>query len=114
MTDYQMFRGKCKELSEQAALNDSTLKLVRGHYYCPMWNKDEAHWWTKRQDGTIYDPSKDQFPSKGMGIYKEFNGIVECAECGKDIEEKDINQEYAQGRYVCCSYNCFGKLVGVF
>lgn len=35
-TDYMKYRGKCKEMSEQACLLDSSLTLVRGYYYCPV------------------------------------------------------------------------------
>lgn len=47
-SDYLKFRGKCKELSEEACRKDSTLTLVRGHYFCPFWNTEEPHWWTIR------------------------------------------------------------------
>ena len=71
---YQAFRGKCKEYAEAACASDPSLRLVRGHYFCPIWNRDEPHWWTQRPDGTIYDPTKEQFPSAGLGVYTEFDG----------------------------------------
>jgi len=108
--DYLKYRGKCKELSEAAIKEDSTLKLVRGHYDCPFWGKQD-HWWTVRPDGTIYDPSKNQFPSRGIGEYIPFDGICYCAECGKEVEEQNASIE---GRYAFCSYYCHGKFVGVF
>jgi hypothetical protein len=111
MTDYMRFRGRCRELSEAACVTDSSLTLVRGHYFCPIWNVEEQHWWTKREDGTIFDPSAAQFPSKGHGIYTEFDGMIECAECGKKVAEKDASID---GRYAFCSYRCNGKFVGIF
>lgn len=110
MNDYLKYRGKCKELSEEAIKQDSTLTLVRGHYICQFWGEQD-HWWTVRKDGSIYDPSKNQFPSKGIGEYIPFNGICYCAECGKEINEQDADIE---GRYAFCSYTCHGKFVGVF
>lgn len=110
MTDYEKYRGKCKELSEQACAADPTLVLVRGYYFCPMWNRNEPHWWCIREDGTIYDPSKDQFPSKGLGTYTPFNGMVECAECGKQMTEDEAQFE---SNYAFCSGRCFGRFVGV-
>ena len=109
MSDYTKYRGNCKVLSEKAIKEDPTLTLVRGFYHCPFWGK-QHHWWTKRPDGTIYDPTKDQFPSKGIGEYEEFDGIVECETCHKKIEE-----EYAiiQSKYAFCSQKCFGIFVGV-
>ena len=107
---YLEFRGRCKELSDQACENDPTLTLVRGHYYCPIWNSLEAHWWTVRPDGTIYDPSCRQFPSQGHGDYIPFDGTVKCDECGKSIREEDARIE---GRYALCSGECFARFVGV-
>lgn len=58
---YKRFRGKCREMSEKAVLEDPTLTLVRGFYFCPIWNSEEPHWWCKRADGTIVDPTAAQF-----------------------------------------------------
>jgi hypothetical protein len=110
LNDYQRFRGKCKELSEQACKDDSTLTLVRGHYFCPIWGTNEPHWWTVTKNGIIYDPSKLQFPSKGLGVYEEFNGYVECCECGKDMAE---DAAIHASNYSVCSTRCYRSLVGV-
>lgn len=110
ISDYMKFRGKCKELSEAACKQDPSLTLTRGYYFCPLWNRDEQHWWCVRPDGTIFDPSKDQFPSRGGGIYTEFDGNVECAECGKIVAEKDAKFE---SRYAFCSTKCIMTFVGL-
>ena len=89
---------------------DHTLTLVRGYYYCPIWGK-QGHWWVKKPDGTIIDPTKLQFPSKGIGEYVEFVGIIECSNCGKSMMEEDAN---IQGRYAFCSDECHMRFVGVF
>lgn len=104
------YRGKCLEMCKEAVRLNPELKLIRGYYYCPIWNKKEAHWWTVKENGEIHDPTKNQFPSKGHGIYEEFNGIVECAECKKKIPEADAEIE---GNYAYCSYKCHGKFIGV-
>lgn len=109
-TDYQKYRGKCKKLSEAACRKDPTLTIKRGWYYCPIINKDEEHWWTVREDGSIYDPSRKQFPSKGYGYYTEYEGFVECAECGKQIPENEIIH---MSRYYVCSDRCAMNLVGL-
>lgn len=116
MTEYQnmnylKYRGKCKEFCEEAVSKDPTLTLVRGHYYCPIWNSNEPHWWTERDDGTIYDPTKDQFPSAGLGSYVKFTGVVECAQCGKLVFEEDARVD---GNYAFCSYECHGRFIGIF
>lgn len=108
-SDYQKYRGKCKELSEAAAAADRNLRLVRGWYYCPIWGKQE-HWWNERADGTILDLTKDQFPSKGIGEYVEFNGYYQCEECGKAVSEEDA---VICGNYVVCSNRCAMRLVGL-
>ncbi len=108
--DYARYRGKCQEMSEALVANDPTLALVRGHYHCPFWG-EQAHWWTRKPDGTIVDPTKDQFPSKGIGQYVEFDGNVECSNCGNLMCENEATYE---SRYAFCSYECHGKFVGVF
>jgi len=99
--------GDSTGLNVKVPLGES---LVRGHYYCPIWNSDEQHWWTTRKDGTIYDPTKDQFPSRGNGIYTPFSGIVNCAECGKPMKEEDA---LFDSRYAFCSGQCRLSFVGL-
>lgn len=108
-SDYMKYRGKCKELSEAAVALDPALRLVRGTYWCPMWG-NQAHWWCEKSDGTIIDPSAKQFPSKGMGEYTEFNGVCECAECGKEVMEEEASFE---SRYAFCSDRCKLRFVGL-
>jgi hypothetical protein len=109
-SDYGTYRGKCKEMSEALVADDPSLTLVRGHYHCPVWGA-QPHWWTKRPNGEVVDPTKRQFPSRGCGEYVEFDGNLECSNCGKSIKEDDADIE---GRYAFCSYTCHGKFVGVF
>jgi len=101
---YEKYRGKCKEYCDAAVAADSTLTLVRGHYWWPVWDRNEEHWWTTRPDGTIYDPTVEQFPSLGCGEYTPFNGIVECAQCGKEGKEEE--DYHPMGNYICCSSEC--------
>lgn len=107
--DYLRFRGKCKELAEVAILEDPTLKLVRGHYYCYA-HGEQPHWWCEKPDGTIIDPSARQFPSNGNGAYVPFNGIVECAQCGKEMQEDEAHFE---SNYAFCSTRCNMRFVGL-
>lgn len=111
MDDYVKYRGKCREMSEALVAENPELTLVRGHYFCPMWNTDEPHWWCVKSDYTIVDPTARQFASKGHGIYTPFNGMCECANCGKEVPEKEAKID---GRYAFCSYKCNGEFVGVF
>lgn len=111
-SDYEKYRGKCKEFSEDTVQKDPTLRLVRGHYYCPNSNKDEPHWWCERSDGSIFDPTKLQFLSRGFGVYKEFDGQIECYQCGVTFNEDDI-EFTAHGKYAFCSTKCKIICVGL-
>lgn len=88
--------GTCAETTRQMAIVFPELQRVRGHYYCPIWGKRE-HWWLKTADNVIVDPTKTQFPSRGLGEYVEWvEGTEEptgvCPNCG----------EYCyDSRYVC-------------
>ena len=109
-SDYEKYRGKCKEFCDNLVTSDPSLTLVRGHYYCPIWNTDEPHWWCVDKEGKIVDPTKDQFPSKGLGVYTPFDGIVTCSECGKELKEEDAQFE---SRYAFCSDRCHMRFVGL-
>lgn len=109
-SNYLKYRGKCKEMSEAACAADPSLRLVRGHYYCPIWHSNEQHWWCEKPDGTIVDPTKLQFPSEGKGFYTEFDGIIQCAECGKEVKEEDARID---GNYAFCSSACNARFVGM-
>lgn len=106
-SNYSRFRGKCKEYSEALAANNPELTIVRGWYYCPVWNSEEEHWWCKDQDGNIHDPTKLQFPSAGIGEYKEFDGYYPCIQCGEPVHESQLMH---QG---FCSTKCACACVGI-
>lgn len=104
MADLQL-RGKCKELAEEACEADPTLTLVCGWYDDPEWGAQE-HWWAKREDGTIVDPTAGQFPMGGVAEwYREYDGLYPCWECAKDVPEDQLHG----GRF--CSYECYGRHV---
>lgn len=109
MTDYMKYRGKCKQFVEEAVKVDPCLTVVRGHYECPIWGL-QPHWWCVRTDGSVFDPTVGQFPSRGLGEYIPFNGMVTCETCGKEVVE---DHAYIMGNYACCSYSCARSLVGV-
>lgn len=109
MSDYTDLRGKCKELSEQEVKDDPSLTLVRGYYHCPIWGRQQ-HWWCKKPDGTIVDPSVKQFPTAGVGAdYEEYDGIVFCEYCSSSILEDDA---YFVDHHVYCSDAHYARDIG--
>lgn len=108
-SDYLTYRGRCKELAEEACKADPSLRLVRGWYFCPVWGQ-QAHWWAVRENGEIVDPSVRQFPTKGVGAeYVEFDGMVSCEHCGQEVKEEDA---YQVEHHVYCSDRCYGRDIG--
>lgn len=106
-TDYIKFRGKCKEMSEKFIKDhpELNLELARGWYHCPFWGKQE-HWWCVEYDGKIHDPTAKQFPSKGLGHYEEYIGVLNCEYCSEEVKEEDV---YLSGHHVYCNYECAYK-----
>jgi hypothetical protein len=113
LIDYERFRGKCKQLAEDAVRQDPTLTLVRGYYVCSAWGK-QTHWWTTRPDGSVFDPACRQFPSNGRGEYIPFDGKVGCEICGKIMTEREVYRFEFSGlgsQDALCSEECYGKYV---
>lgn len=106
MNNYQKYRGKCKEMAEKAVSENAELELVKGWYDDPIWGR-QAHWWTMKPNGEIYDPTKKQFPSGGIAeFYIPFSGTYPCEFCGKEVLEND---GYPVEHHFYCSYSCYGK-----
>ena len=109
--DYDKYRGKCKEFSEALIEKDSSLRLVRGFYFCPIIKKEEMHWWCEAPNGEIIDPTRKQFPSTGEGTYREFDGWLRCSNCDSrvHIDSKNI---ITNGRHAYCGDECYKDYVG--
>lgn len=101
-------RGKCQEMATAAVEADPTLTLVRGWYHDPRWGSQE-HWWAVRPDGTIVDPTSEQFPVGGIADwYEPYAGVFPCQGCGRDVREDD-EERYES----CCTWRCYGRMVGL-
>jgi len=85
-TNYQKYRGKCKEYVEKAVKADPSLTAVRGYYDCPLFGRQQ-HWWCVDSKGNIT-----------------------CDQCGKVVPESEA---YFNGRYAFCSYSCAMRFVGL-
>ena len=79
--------GRCHEAVTAMNLAFPDLTKVRGHVHCPQpWGK-RGHWWLTTADGTIVDPTVEQFTA---GIY-EYEPYKEgddvrlgaCMDCGE-------------------------------
>jgi len=109
MTDYEKYRGNCREYVDKAIEENPTLIAVRGYYMCPFWGK-QPHWWCTDKEGNIIDPTINQFPKPHIGEYVPFNGIIDCDNCGKQIKEEDA---HFHGNYAFCSTACNMRFVGL-
>lgn len=114
--DYLKYRGKCKEYAQELAATDPSLEIVRGYFHEPFWAEKQPHWWCKDSDGNIIDPSVKQFPSWKLAeidpslFYEEFDGIIQCAECGTSVKEENARFD---SNYAFCSTKCNMRFVGL-
>lgn len=112
---YRLYRGRCYEMSKALCDADPSLRLVRGHITVPMWPTDplQPHWWCVRQNGSILDPSWEQFPfqqAPPASAYEEFDGTVYCDQCGKEGREENYKP---YSNYIFCSNECGMRFVGL-
>lgn len=108
-TDYLKYRGNCYKECEKLVAENPALKMVRGHYDDPIWGP-QPHWWCVNEAGEVIDPTKNQFPSKGFAEYIEFDGNVECSQCGRRMKEDEAHFE---SNYCFCSTPCHMRFVGL-
>lgn len=78
--------GRCKEITALMQEKFPGLKLIRGHYLCPVWGR-RAHWWLVDENDDIIDPTAIQFPSFGGGTYLPWDETKpeptgKCMNCG--------------------------------
>lgn len=98
-------RGQCQSAAKELVEQDASLRLVRGWYIDVDWGEQE-HWWCERPDGTIVDPTVEQFPTGHMPslrCYREYNGVHPCPGCCIPVE----------GDSGLCCGPCEGATVGI-
>jgi hypothetical protein len=98
--------GDCRAKAEMMVKTFPELRLVRGHYHCMIWGQ-RGHWWCETGDGKTVDPTAAQFPSGGLGVYKEFTGdeselsTGRCPNCGEPCyHEKNFCSDSCSSAYV--------------
>lgn len=102
--------GTCKQAVEKLVREDPSLTAVTGWYHDALWGARE-HWWATREDGTIVDPTVEQFPTghhPELRSYEVYDGTLPCRGCDLRIpkEQHSINTGF------CCG-GCFADTVGV-
>lgn len=68
------------------------LRIVRGIYIDPSWGERD-HFWCIDENDSVIDPTQDQFPSHGKGIYAgnvASNAVIEYL---KSRFERSINEQ---------------------
>lgn len=81
--------GQCKKWSALMIAEFPELRLVRGFYDCPFWG-ERTHWWCVDANGHIVDATAHQFPSRGIGEYRELKEgerapTNRCANCSGPV-----------------------------
>ena len=84
---YEKAYGNCKKVCEKMNKQFPELILTRGHYYCAVWG-ERMHWWLQTTEGEIIDPTATQFPTKGHGVYDQWDETQKeptgkCPNCGE-------------------------------
>ena len=92
--------GACYKTCVEMQAVFPELILTKGYYLCYRRGV-RNHWWLKTEDGQVIDPTKNQFPSNGIGFYQEFEEnepipTGKCHNCGDFCYNNDF----------CCSENC--------
>lgn len=83
--------------------------LVRGWYVDAIWGEQE-HWWCETSDGTIVDPTVEQFPTghvPALRSYRPYDGVYPCGGCGASIRDGEDQDGF------CCGA-CYGSVVGIW
>ena len=98
--------GSCDYFTRVMAERFPELKRVAGFYYAPGGVASHGeHWWLTDKDGNIVDPTADQFPSQGTGVYVPYDpkkhsvAKGSCPWCGITLfafERKPCSQECAE------------------
>lgn len=79
-------RGKCAEATRKMVEEFPELRRACGFVFAP-WGEDQ-HWWCVAPDGSVVDPTREQFP--WVGGYEEVDPANphrpiptgRCMECG--------------------------------
>jgi hypothetical protein len=99
--------GWCQFAATKMAKQFPELRLARGWYGTPQ--RKSAHWWCVAVDGTIVDPTGEQFKERGLFdryIELDVNAIA-CTGCTSTVAESDPSF-YVVADSPFCSKTCAG------
>ena len=113
--------GCCEEATRAMVRAFPELRRVKGHYDCPLWGR-RMHWWCETPGGEVTDPTRAQFPTRGLaGTYEEASPETlvrtgACMQCGRDILVPLAEAERgARGGTFCseeCELTCVREMEG--
>lgn len=109
--------GRCKSACETMRAAFPELTIVPGHVYC-AWGR-RGHFWLTAPDGTIVDPTREQFP--GPVDYDPWKpgdlvDVGACMECGERIwlPAQTLDGPPHNPHSPCCSTACLGAIERAF
>jgi hypothetical protein len=94
----------CGTFTRQMAQRFPELTRVPGFYLAPGGASHGEHWWLEAPDGSIVDPTADQWPSCGTGTYVRYDPTKHllpkgtCPYCGTSVMSRAGNHP--------CSLDC--------
>lgn len=107
--------GRCKEATAAMVKDFPELKIVPGHVYTD-WGK-RGHFWCETEDGTIIDPTADQF--NVIWDYEAFEPgqevrVGKCMNCGDEIWAAIQSLDEAPPPRSTCSDACHDAIVAEY
>jgi hypothetical protein len=109
---YGSSHQRCAEFTRQMAERFPELRRVAGFYLTPTGASHGEHWWLETADATVVDPTADQWPSMGTGIYERYDPARHlvskgrCPSCGTGL--------YSRAGSYPCSRDCDESLASEY
>lgn len=109
----KVLRGFCHSISQEMVAEFPELRLAKG-YFEDDYGAKRSHWWCIAPDGTIVDPTIDQFESNfkiTASRYEEYDElkhgplpIGKCYNCGSYIYADEQDDNYSSISF--CEQKC--------
>lgn len=102
--------GTCEQAVDSLIAQNPALTKVAGWYIDAHWGPRE-HFWATAPDGTIIDPTVEQFPTghvPALRQYQPYAGVYPCPGCGIAISHPEREDPIG----FCCG-PCEGATIGL-